>query len=109
MFVPGRPSTYVCRRRRCGLERWRRFEAAYGEVANHLSTEPDASSCEEPVGPLLGKLAGVAEDDRNGRKPDLAFGDRISHDAGPDVVELEDLRVTLLDDHRGTWDHGQLG
>lgn len=68
-----------------------------------LLGETDTSCREEPVGPLLGTLAGVAEDDRNDRTPDLAFGDRISHDAWPAVVQLEDLRATLLDDHRGTW------
>jgi hypothetical protein len=30
----------------------------------------------------------------------VALGDPVSHDAGPDVVELEDLRVALLDDHQ---------
>lgn len=70
------------------------FEAAYGEVPDHLFTEPDPSGGEEAVSPRLGELAGVAKNNRNGREPDLAFGDRVGHDAGPDVVELEDLRVT---------------
>jgi hypothetical protein len=42
---------------------------------------------EKPVGVLLGELASLAEHD---------------------VVELEQLRVTVLDHHRRTWERGQL-
>jgi len=82
--VRGRPATYVGRARRCGRERRSRLKVSYGEVADHLLREPDLGSREEAVGPLLGELAGLAEDERNGREPDLAFGDPVGHDAGPD-------------------------
>ena len=60
----------------------RHIEGSYGEVADHLLREPDLGSREETVGPLLGELAGRAEDDRNGREPDLAFGDPVGTTLG---------------------------
>jgi hypothetical protein len=98
VVVRERPATYVNGRGRRWRERRRRVEGSYGEVADHLLREPDLGSREEAVGPLLGELAGLTEDDRNGREPDLAIGDPVGHDAGPDVVDLEDPRVTLFDD-----------
>lgn len=55
-----------------------------------------------------GPARGCPEDDRNGREPALASTDRTSHNVGPDLVELQGLRMTLLDDQRGTWNHRQL-
>lgn len=55
-----RPATYV-------NDRKRRFEGSYGEVADHLLRAHDLGSREEAEeeDPLLGELAGLAEDDRN--------------------------------------------
>src|SRR5690606_27556351 len=99
---------YGGRSRGCGRERWRGDETAYGEPADHLLRETDPSGCQEAIRPLLGQLARLAEDDRHGREPNLTFGDPVSHHAGPHTVEREDLRVAVLDDHRRTWDRGQL-
>ena len=60
------------------------------------------------VGPFLGQAAGLAEHDGDVGPTDLAFGDPVGDERGPDPVLLEDLRVAVLDDHRGAGQGGEL-
>jgi hypothetical protein len=54
-----------------------------------LGLGPGVHGGEEPVGPLLGELAGLAENDRDVRPADLQFGEAVGDHRGLQAVELE--------------------
>jgi hypothetical protein len=82
------------------------YEAAGG---GGLRFGPGLGGGEEPVGPLLGELAGLAEHDRDVRPADLEFGEAVRDQRGPRAVELEDGRVAVLDHDGGPGKGGELG
>ena len=68
---------------------------------------PGVGGGEVAVGPFLGELAGLGEHDRHGGPADLQFGEAVGDHRGPDPVELEDLRIPVLDDDRGAGQRGE--
>jgi len=67
------------------------------------------AAAREAVGPFLGELPGLAEDDRHVRPADLDFRQAVGDQCGPDPVELEDGRIAVLDHDRGPGQRGHLG
>ena len=70
---------------------------------------PGVRGGEESVGPFLGELAGLAEHDRHVGPADLQLGQPVGDHRGPHAVELEQLRVPVLDHDRRTRQRGQIG
>ena len=54
---------------------------------------------QEPVGPLLGQLARVAEDDRDRGVANVEASDELRQPAGAHSLDLEQRRIALLDGH----------
>ena len=73
-----------------------------------LGDRPGVGGGEEPVGPFLGELAGLAEHDRHVGPADLQLGEAVGDHRGPDMVEFEQLRVAVLDHDRRAWEGGQI-
>jgi hypothetical protein len=63
---------------------------------------------EVAVGPFLGELPGFAEHDRHGGPADLEFGESVGDHGRADPVELEHLRIAVLDNDGCTGQRGEL-
>ena len=63
----------------------------------------------EPVGPLLGQGAGLADRDRHARIAHSGFAEGVGNEGWADPVESEQLRVPVLYDDRGPLQRGQPG
>ena len=74
-----------------------------------FGTRPCVCGGQEPVGPFLGELAGLAEHDRHVGPADLQFGQPVGDHGGTDALKLEQLRVAVLDDDRRARQRGQIG
>jgi hypothetical protein len=59
------------------------------------------------VGPVFGVAAGVGEDKLNFRVADLEPGELVGEPVTVDIFELEQCRVSRLDDYGGEWQLGQ--
>lgn len=70
---------------------------------------PGICGGEEPVGPFLGTLARLAEHYQHVWPADLQFGQPVGDHGGTDAVELEQLRVAVLDDGRRARQRSQIG
>jgi hypothetical protein len=73
-----------------------------------FAVRPVVGGGEVPVGPYLGKLAGLAEHDRHIGPAHRVLGQAVGDDGGADAVELEDLRVAVLDDQRAPGQGGEV-
>ncbi len=62
---------------------------------------------EEAVGPVFGVAAGVGEDEVDFGVPDLEPGELVGEPVAVDVFQLEQRRVSRLDDKGGERDLGE--